>query len=360
MCPASALPLLWRAAIRSRSGKAELRASIETVGRPTPIRIVATVTALRLLKTLAGVAVVAGSIIFLVLALRSSWGSIANMLTDTRLLLLALGLSLVYALALYILFASWFYTLRQNSPARVAFRAGAYVYAISNIAKYLPGNVFHFAGRQILGARLGWSHAAIARATLLEIAAILIGVVLIILIVGLSSSGDAAVRMIFGDESPLTSYWRNAVIAMLIAAAIAFIIFFRMQLPERLFGVAAKALLVVLGLVTGFFVLYSLIAIVFVNGLPIASAAPPWAMLVIAYLLAWLAGFVVPGAPGGLGVRESVLILLLSINPHGAEAIALALGLGMRFVSTLGDALFAGLAYLLGRGSNAPVAAAPG
>lgn len=317
-------------------------------------------TALRLLKTLAGVTVVAGSIVFLVVALRSSWGSIAAMVADTRVLLWALGLSLAYALALFILFVSWFYTLRQNSPARVPIRAGAYVYAVSNIAKYLPGNVFHFAGRQILGARLGWSHAAIARATLLEIAAILIGVSLIILIVGLSSSGDAAVRMMFADESSLTRYWRNTAIAMLIAAAIALTIFCRMQLPQRLFGIAAKALMVVLGLVTGFFVCYALIAIVFVNALPNASAAPPWAMLVIAYLLAWLAGFVVPGAPGGLGVRESVLVLLLSIYPHGAEAIALALGLGMRFVSTLGDALFAGLAYLLGRGSGVTLAPAPG
>lgn len=112
-------------------------------------------TALRLLKTVAGVTVLAGSIAFLLLALHSSWGSISGMLGDVRLLLLALGLSLVYVLGLYIVFTSWFYTLRLNSPAKVDFRTGAYVYAVSNVAKYLPGNVFHFAGRQILGARLG-------------------------------------------------------------------------------------------------------------------------------------------------------------------------------------------------------------
>jgi len=316
-------------------------------------------SALRFLKAAVGVTVLAASVAFLFLALHSSWGSISAMLVDARLLLLALGLSLVYVLGLYVVFSSWFHTLRLNSPAKVDFRTGAYVYAVSNVAKYLPGNVFHFAGRQILGARVGWSHAAVARATLLEIAALPIGAGLVILIVALSSSGVAAARMVLGDGSSLGSHWRLAVVAVPIAAGIASVILFRTKLPSRLFGIPPKAFLVVLSLVTGFFVLNAIMVVVFVSALPNVSTAPPWAMLVIAYLLAWVAGFVVPGAPGGLGVRETVLVLLLSMNPHGAEAVALALGLGMRFVSTLGDAFFAGLAYLLGRGHAAP-AAAPG
>jgi glycosyltransferase 2 family protein len=298
--------------------------------------------------------VVAVSLVFLFFAVHDSWGSVSEILSEGHVLLLTLGLSLIYVLGLYIVFTSWFYTLRLNSPVKVDFRTGAYVYAVSNVAKYLPGNVFHFAGRQILGARLGWSHAAIARATLLEIAALLVGVGLVILMVALSSSGVAAVRMVLGDGSPLGTYWRFAVIAVPIAAGGAGVMLFKTGLPSRLFGVPPRAFLVVLSLVTGFFVLNSIMAIVFVRALPNASPAPPWAMLVIAYLLAWLAGFVVPGAPGGLGVRETVLVLLLSMNPHGAETISLALGLGMRFVSTLGDAFFAGLAYLLARSPAVP------
>jgi hypothetical protein len=91
----------------------------------------------------------------------------------------------------------------------------------------------------------------------------------------------------------------DAVVALLIAAAVAFVIICRMQLPERLFGVSGKAVLVVLCLVTAYFALYALLAVVFVNWLPTAFAAPPWAMIVIAYLLAWLVGFVVPAHPPG-------------------------------------------------------------
>ncbi len=331
------------------------------IARATAL-VVKSVIALRLLKQAASLVAVGAPLAFFAVALHSSWDSVAKMISSPELLLLATGLSVAYGLSLFILFTSWFYTLRENSPVRVPARAGAYVYAVSNIAKYLPGNIFHFAGRQILGARLGWSHAAIARATLLEIAAILTSVSLIILVVGLSSGGDAAARMIFGEGSPLIRHWKEVAIALLVAGAVGFAIMRQMQLAERLFGVSARAVLVVLCLVTGFFVVYTLLAIVFVNRLPIASTATPWAMVVIAYLLAWLAGFVVPGAPGGLGVREGVLVLLLAGNAHdaGAVPVALALGLGMRFVNTLGDAFCAALAYALSRARSASFASASG
>lgn len=323
-------------------------------------RIAESVIVFRWLKQLASVAVVAASIVFLVLALHSSWGNVAKMISNRQLLLLATGLSLVYGLSLFILFASWFYTLRENSPVRVPARAGAYVYAVSSVAKYLPGNVFHFAGRQILGARLGWSHSAIARATLLEVAATLSGVVIIILVVGLSSHGDALARGIFGDGSLLVRHWRSALGALLIGGMAVFVIMWRTRISKHLFGVSAKTVLVVLCLVTAFFALYALLAVILSDALPVAVEPPPWATVVIAYLLAWLAGFVVPGAPGGLGVRESVLVFLLSGSAHDADAIALTLGLGMRLVNTLGDALSAGLAYVLGRAPHASLAAVSG
>lgn len=319
-----------------------------------------TVTTLRVLKRLASVAVVVGSIVFLVLALRSSWSDIERMVSDTRVLFLATGLSLAYGLLIFILFGSWFYTLRQNSPARVSVRAGAYVYAVSNIAKYLPGNVFHFAGRQILGARVGWSHYAIAQATLLEIAAMVTGLCVIILVVGLSSSGDALARTMFGDGSLLVSHWRNIVIALLICGAGALVILSRVRILERIFGVSPRAFLIVLCLDTAFFALYALLAVIFASQLPVASEASSWATVIIAYLLAWLAGFVVLGAPAGLGVREAVLVLLLSGTAGDGNATALGLGLGMRFVNTLGDALSAGLAYALGRSPIMSFAAASG
>jgi uncharacterized membrane protein YbhN (UPF0104 family) len=73
----------------------------------------------------------------------------------------------------------------------------------------------------------------------------------------------------------------------------------------------------------------------------------------MAYLRAWLTGFAVPGAPGGLGVRESVLVLLLSGADDAMAAPALGLGLGMRLVSTLGDVICAASVLAIARKAKA-------
>jgi uncharacterized membrane protein YbhN (UPF0104 family) len=57
-----------------------------------------------------------------------------------------------------------------------------------------------------------------------------------------------------------------------------------------------------------------------------------------AYVLAWVAGFLTPGAPAGVGVREFVLYLLLAQlvgQPDLLAAVVLA-----RMVSVCGDVLF--------------------
>jgi glycosyltransferase 2 family protein len=63
---------------------------------------------------------------------------------------------------------------------------------------------------------------------------------------------------------------------------------------------------------------------------------------------AWLGGFVVPGAPAGLGVREAVLARILA--PFQGAELALGLALAFRAVTTLSDgvAFAAGLLTLRG------------
>ena len=90
-------------------------------------------------------------------------------------------------------------------------------------------------------------------------------------------------------------------------------------------------------------------AAIFALHLPSYPNGPSVLTIGLAYLIAWLAGFVVPGAPGGLGVRESMLVLLLSNTGESASAMALGLGFGMRFVSTLGDVIAVAIAYGLDR-----------
>ena len=53
------------------------------------------------------------------------------------------------------------------------------------------------------------------------------------------------------------------------------------------------------------------------------------------FALAWVAGFLTPGAPGGLGVREAILVAAL--DPIYGGAPALAVTVCLRLVTTAGD-----------------------
>jgi uncharacterized membrane protein YbhN (UPF0104 family) len=69
-----------------------------------------------------------------------------------------------------------------------------------------------------------------------------------------------------------------------------------------------------------------------------------WRTWLAGFCLAYTAGLVVPGAPGGLGVFEAVLLLRLA--PQIPEASLLAVALSYRLLVTAGDLLAAGLAEL--------------
>ena len=62
------------------------------------------------------------------------------------------------------------------------------------------------------------------------------------------------------------------------------------------------------------------------------------------FAIAWLAGYLVPGAPGGLGVRETMMVLLLS--PVVGAGTAVGLGLTLRVTTTVGDAVAFALGML--------------
>ena len=64
--------------------------------------------------------------------------------------------------------------------------------------------------------------------------------------------------------------------------------------------------------------------------------------LISTFSLAWIIGLIVPAAPGGLGVFESVI--LFRLGPHFPEAPLLAALLFYRLVSTISD-IFAALIY---------------
>ena len=69
-----------------------------------------------------------------------------------------------------------------------------------------------------------------------------------------------------------------------------------------------------------------------------------WGGWLAGFAVAWTAGLVVPGAPGGLGVFEAVLILRLAFAVP--EAPLLAVAISYRLITALADLIAAGTAQL--------------
>lgn len=259
-------------------------------------------------------------------------------------LALAVGAgTLAYALAGFLLAEAWRYLLGSGGTAAEP-RHYRTVYGRTQIAKYLPGNCFHFVGRQLFGRGLGHGHGALILASIAETALLL------------AVAGALALPLLGSELAamlhPLPGWSLLAVVAGL--GALGFVIVgpssdrFARAVSRTLVALRSlaprlprAALLHLAFFATGGLILWTVAAAARAPG---EQAIDPL-IAVSALALAWCAGFVVPGAVAGVGVREAVLVLNLeqSLGAEGAILVALAL----RVITTLGDLLFFGLCLLI-------------
>ena len=234
----------------------------------------------------------------------------------------AAGLAFGYAAADVLLALAW-RALLQGQGTAAGLRWSIRTHGVSQLSKYLPGNVMHLASRQLLGASAGVPHAVLARASLLELAG-LASAGLLLSLPALPLVDDR----LFGGFTPAA----GAVIMLLTLAAV------RVIAGARTARVLGCHLLFLLVASLSFTTLLVLLA-------PGAGGLLSWPAACGAYAAAWLIGFVTPGAPAGLGVREAVLVMLL--GGHAAEPDLLAAVVLSRAVTALGDTLFFGVAWAL-------------
>ena len=240
------------------------------------------------------------------------------------------ALALIYGLSNLMLALAWWNLLGQfgaHTSRRWAVRA----YGISQIARYVPGNIFHLAGRQAMGMAAGLAGWPLAKSAVWELGLIsatggLFGLLALPLLVpGLPVTASAG----------------------LFAASIGIAVI----LLLRFIGLpVARAF----GWYVGFLVISALLFVGLVELLadnPV-SGVGFWLPLGGAYVLAWLIGLVTPGAPAGVGVRELVLLFLLK-GTVGEADLLLAVVLG-RVVTVAADLGFFGVSILMnGRAENA-------
>lgn len=232
-------------------------------------------------------------------------------------------LSFVYAFASILLALAWA-SLLLHLGASVGHLWAVRAYAISQLAKYMPGNIFQFAGRQSLGMAVGIPADKLLISSVWEIG--------LIACAG-ASFGALGIPIFLHTLAPQVGLmlWIGIV-------AILSVLFVRIFGKEV--SVAFLLQILFLCVSAGCFVwlLFS------VHGLG-SQGISFWPVLGGGYIVAWLVGLLTPGAPAGLGVREAVLLFLFHrIIPDSDLLLAVLLS---RFTTVLGDLLFFLIATLL-------------
>lgn len=248
------------------------------------------------------------------------------------------GTILLYTATIGLMGLAWTLLLRDGSVHLPAWRVQT-IYAIAQFGKYLPGNVGQHVGRVVMATAAGIPAATVLSTMLIELLWVA-GVGATIALVSLVFFvGDDAVR----SQLHLNPVYLAGGAIMLLAAP-----WVGTQLLNRLFPKLASKLagggsiivprfrtaMAVGGLVLLCFVTFGVILKLQADVIFSATNAR-FLELTCLFAAAWLAGFLVPGAPGGLGVREMAMVLLLS--PALGESVAAGLGLTLRLITTLGD-----------------------
>jgi hypothetical protein len=194
-------------------------------------------------------------------------------------------------------------------------RRWVWLFFQTQLGKYIPGSVWQYAGRTAVARTYGLPVRTVARSLPIEFVAAAI-------------AAGATGAFLLG-------WWGAAVIA---AAAIVLLV---VERPARVRAVAypttirATLLYVPVWLMLGASFWFC------AHGL-VGAPAQDFAFYMGAFAIAWLAGLVAIYAPGGIGVREAVLVAFLGGRIGAADALVVAAA--SRLILIVVDVLLAGIA----------------
>lgn len=290
--------------------------------------------------------ILGGTLFFLAKALKDNWQEVTTIHIDAvgwAILLIATGITLLaHTWAGWV----WSWVLKElNQPVNSS--EFIQVYLKTNIAKYIPGNIWHYYGRIVAAKNANVSTGAATLSVLLE-PLLMAAAALIIVLVGSQFMAEKTTIILLivqllgllGVLCVLHPRFLNRATRLLHRIKAKKSTDDTPQaVPLSLEQYPLRPLLGELGFLglrsTGF--MLTLFALSPLN----LSQIP---LLLGAFSFAWLLGLVVPGAPGGLGVFEATAIALL--QQHFPTAVLISATGLYRLVSILAETAGAGLAWL--------------
>lgn len=300
----------------------------------------------RAIRWLGTAVAIAASAYFLMHARQALAGQDLGELLQGRVVAATVLLTLAYMTLIPITALAWTWLLRALGQP-VAIATTTPILATTQLGKYLPGNVAHHLGRMF-----------VARAHGLETGSTVLSMAYETLLVLVACAHVSALTFLWSPPAALADWpmaqHHGALIAVISLGALAVIIAaptIAQTIARLRGGASAKALRPARPVRPGWhacfacYLLYAFnFALVGVGLWLVARTLSPVPVTIADLLLltgafagSWILGFLAPGAPAGLGVREAVLSLWLGTTLDSTTAVSLIILL--RIATTAGDLL---------------------
>lgn len=257
------------------------------------------------------------------------------------------GTTVLYSTVTLIGGYAWFLLLRAVKEP-VGLTQAVVIFSLSQFAKYLPGNVGHHVGRVVLAKSYGMNVQRVILTMVIEAGWVIVSASVVAL-VSLLVTGQALLK--FMPQIP--SAWQVFGVAVAAAAipllglwAIKKWIHGSSKKPSGIEEVAIPGIGVLLSCSFLFILNFIVVGVTIdilaqsVFNMPQSRFLP----LTGLFAVAWISGFIVPGAPAGLGIREAILVT--GLGPLYGNGVAVGISVALRVVTTLGDGLAFGVAML--------------
>lgn len=271
------------------------------------------------------------SIIFLFDKLKNNFNQIPDILWGFQAALILIVAVLFSAFAVAINSYVWFLILRNgNNP--ITLREAYIIVGQSQMGKYLPGNVFQYFGRLALGRKYGLSTKAIVLSTGLEIIIAVISGVFV-------GFGGLLLDKKILEQLPFSHFSMHLIFIAFACFILGVFIIANKQTRNWIFEhrsyLRLDRLAICIMLYCSVYCFFGIITPLILNFTWGVSTEVHWYQFAWAFALAWTLGFILPGAPGGLGIRELVLVSLFARDL--GDGIAVGVFFILRVVTTSGD-----------------------
>lgn len=244
--------------------------------------------------------------------------------------------SIVYSFLFQIQGITWNANLEIIAEIKTNIYEILSIYSRANIAKYLPGNILVFVERHLLLRKYGISDVRLILINISEIFYFFV----VSFVISLISILFGIVVLPSGIINKINI--NLIVIIIIIPTVIAIVLFtlYNKQIVNELFKLSTaknfKKASINLLLYFSYFILYGFLnVLIFFIFLKINIDFYSILLIISAFSISWVLGYVTPGAPGGIGVRESILIILLS--PYFGYTNTFLVAMLSRIITILGE-----------------------